>query len=125
MMIDQINSVPAFEISAENKKIDELINGLEVLSMILAHGDLKIPGIVDRKELEDKLCFLIELLPENMPSGVSYRSLTRELELIENGTKPIRTFFCWRFSQLTHPLKDLPPGISHTPEKVTALSPST
>ena len=121
MLIDEINSVPAFEISPENEKILSLINGLEVLSTILGHKDLKLPNIIDRQELEEKVCFLIELLPENMYSGVSYRNFTKELPIIENGTKAFKTFFCWRFSQLTHPLEDLPPGITHTPEKVSSL----
>ena len=122
MLIDEINSVPAFDISPENEKIQSLTNGLEVLSTILAHKDLKLPNTVQsREKLEETVCFLVELLPENMYSGVSYRSFKKELKLIENGTRAIKTFFCWRFAQLIHPLKDLPPGISHTPEKVTAL----
>lgn len=121
MLIDEINTVPAFEISPENEKILSLINGLEVLSTILAHRDLKLPNITNRQKLEEKVCFLIELLPENMYSGVAYRNFKKELPIIENGTRAIKTFFCWRFSQLTHPLKDLPPGIIHTPEKVSSL----
>ena len=122
MLIDEINSVPAFDISPENEKIQSLTNGLEVLSTILAHKDLKLPNTVQsREKLEETVCFLVELLPENMYSGVSYRSFKKELKLIENGTRAIKTFFCWRFAQLTHPLKDLPPGISHTPEKVNPL----
>ena len=76
MLIDEINSVPAFEISPENEKILSFINGLEVLSTILGHKDLKLPNLIDRQELEEKVCFLIELLPENMYSGVSYRNFT-------------------------------------------------
>jgi len=122
MLIDEINSVPASEITPENEKIQSFTNGLEVLSTILAHEDLKLPNITNgRKKLEKTICFLIELLPENMYSGVSYRSFKKERELIQNGTRAIKTFFCWRFSQLTHPIKDLPPGISHTPEKYCKL----
>ena len=122
MLIDEINSVPASEITPEHEKIQSFTNGLEVLSTILAHEDLKLPNITNgRKKLEKTICFLIELLPENMYSGVSYRSFKKERELIQNGTRAIKTFFCWRFSQLTHPIKDLPPGISHTPEKVNNL----
>ena len=132
MLTDLINSFPESEISAENQKLKELIIGLEVLSTILGHADLKISGIVDRQQLADNVCFLIEMLPEENISDTSYRNFTKELKLIENGTKPIRTFFCWRFSQLTHPLKDdhsekctcRQNRAGLTPEKVIALNPS-
>ena len=106
MLIDLIYSFPESEIAAENKKLKELIKGLEVLSTILGHPDLKIPIIEDRRLLEDKVCDLIEMLPEENISDTNYRNFTKELKLIENGTKLIRTFFCWRFSQLTHPLEE-------------------
>ena len=64
MLIDEINSVPAFEISPEHEKIHSLTLGLEVLSTILAQRDLKLPSTVSsREKLEETVCFLIELLP--------------------------------------------------------------
>ena len=127
MLIDLIYSFPESEIAAENKKLKELIKGLEVLSTILGHPDLKIPGLEDRRQLEHKVCDLIEMLPEENIKDVNYVNFTKELKLLENGTKPIRTFFCWRFSQLTHPLEDVTPEISDdpdNPEKVISLNPS-
>ena len=106
MLMASINSVEDHEISVENEKMDGFTNGLEVMSTILAHEDVELPNFIQRSELENKICFLIELLPENLPARMSYRTFKDLLKLMENGSKPIRWFFCWRWSQLTYPFEE-------------------